>query len=191
NVSASSSSYFPTTQRAYNKQLLSNCLPTDVEQLLSSSSSTNVQQQPQDLTQLEKQVTPRTMIPGAVFPELPVDNVLESKSQLSPQLSKLYRRSVGRPRVEKQCPDSLQIIEEIAKVGNASDDRRRSETIRPCLTLDDLREKIKQRGYDIKRTTLYYRLLLHRTTSIEGRRHTQTVPVRLRRAQLFLKMLRL
>ncbi len=32
-----------------------------------------------------------------------------------------------------------------------------SEIIRPCLTLDDLREKIKQRGYDIKRTTLYYR----------------------------------
>ncbi|CAF1102819.1 unnamed protein product [Adineta steineri] len=41
-----------------------------------------------------------------------VDNLLESKSELSPQLK-------------------------IAKVGNASDDRRRSETIHPCLTLDD------------------------------------------------------
>ena len=83
--------------------------------------------------------------------------MLESKPDLHPQLTKLYRRGVGRPRVEEQCPDLLQIIEEIAKVGGASDDRRRSETIRPCLTLDDLREKIKQRGYDIKRTTLYYR----------------------------------
>jgi hypothetical protein len=27
---------------------------------------------------------------------------------------------------------------EIAKVGGASDDRRRSKTIRPCLILDDL-----------------------------------------------------
>ncbi|CAF0726611.1 unnamed protein product [Adineta steineri] len=112
-----------------------------------------------------------------------VDNLLESKPELSPQLNKLYRRGVGRPRVEENCPDLLQIIEEIAKVGGASDDRRRSETIRPCLTLDDLREKIKQRGYDIKRTTLYYRLLPHRASSIEGRRHNQTVPVRLRRAQ--------
>ncbi|CAF3356407.1 unnamed protein product [Rotaria socialis] len=112
-----------------------------------------------------------------------VDNLLESKPELGPQLNKLYRRGVGRPRVEEQCPDLLQIIEEIAKVGGASDDRRRSETIRPCLTLDDLREKIKQRGYDIKRTTLYYRLLPHRASSIEGRRHIQTVPVRLRRAQ--------
>ncbi|CAF2644129.1 unnamed protein product [Rotaria sp. Silwood2] len=112
-----------------------------------------------------------------------VDNLLESKPELGPQLHKLYRRGVGRPRVEEQCPDLLQIIEEIAKVGGASDDRRRSETIRPCLTLDDLREKIKQRGYDIKRTTLYYRLLPHRASSIEGRRHIQTVPVRLRRAQ--------
>ncbi len=86
-----------------------------------------------------------------------MDNLLESKPELHPQLTKLYRRGVGRPRVEEQCPDLLQIIEEIAKVGGASDDRRRSETIRPCLTLDDLREKIKQRGYDIKRTTLYYR----------------------------------
>ena len=69
---------------------------------------------------------------------------MESKPELQPQLTKLYRRGVGRPRIEEQCPDLLQIIEEIAKVGGASDDRRRSETIRPCLTLDDLREKIKQ-----------------------------------------------
>ncbi|CAF2101870.1 unnamed protein product [Rotaria magnacalcarata] len=112
-----------------------------------------------------------------------VEHLFETKPELHPQLNKLYRRGAGRPRVEEQCPDLLQIIEEIAKVGGASDDRRRSETIRPCLTLDDLREKIKQRGYDIKRTTLYYRLLPHRAKSIDGRRHVNTVPVRLRRAQ--------
>ncbi|CAF4260586.1 unnamed protein product [Rotaria sp. Silwood2] len=112
-----------------------------------------------------------------------VEHLFETKPELHPQLNKLYRRGAGRPRIEEQCPDLLQIIEEIAKVGGASDDRRRSETIRPCLTLDDLREKIKQRGYDIKRTTLYYRLLPHRASSIDGRRHVNTVPVRLRRAQ--------
>jgi hypothetical protein len=83
---------------------------------------------------------------------------LESKPELHPpQLTKLYRRGVGRARVEEQCPDLLQIIEEIAKADGASDDRCRSETIRPCLALDDLREEIKQHGYDIKRTTLNYR----------------------------------
>ncbi|CAF1291047.1 unnamed protein product [Rotaria sordida] len=112
-----------------------------------------------------------------------VEHLFETKPELHPQLKKLYRRGAGRPRVEEQCPDLLQIIEEIAKVGGASDDRRQSEIIRPCLTLDDLREKIKQRGYDIKRTTLYYRLLPHRAKSVDGRRHVNTVPVRLRRAQ--------
>ncbi|CAF4894135.1 unnamed protein product, partial [Rotaria sp. Silwood1] len=111
------------------------------------------------------------------------DHLFETKPELHPQLKKLYRRVAGRPRVEEECPDLLQIIEEIAKVGGASDDRRQSETIRPCLTLDDLREKIRQRGYDIKRTTLYYRLLPHRAKSKDGRRHVNTVPVRLCRAQ--------
>ncbi|CAF4272529.1 unnamed protein product, partial [Rotaria magnacalcarata] len=36
-----------------------------------------------------------------------VDNLLESKPELGPQLNKLYRRGVGRPRVEEQCPDLL------------------------------------------------------------------------------------
>ncbi len=86
-----------------------------------------------------------------------VEHLFETKPELRPQLRKLYRREGGKPRIEEQCPDLLQIIEEIAKVGGATDDRRRSQIIRPCLTLDDLREKIKQRGYDIKRSTLYYR----------------------------------
>ncbi|CAF4163407.1 unnamed protein product [Rotaria sp. Silwood2] len=112
-----------------------------------------------------------------------VEYLYETKPELHPHLKKIYRPGGGRPRIEEQCPDLLQIIEEIAKVDGASDDRRRSETIRPCLTLDDLREKLKQRGYDIKRTTLYYRLLPHRASSRDGRRHINTAPVRLRRAQ--------
>ena len=120
---------------------------------------------------------------ASFFSLVQVEHLFDTKPELHPQLNKLYRRGAGRPRIEEQCPDLLQIIEEIAKVGGASDDKRRTETIRPCLTLDDLREKIRQRGYDIKRTTLYYRLLPHRAKSIDGRRHVHTVPVRLRRAQ--------
>ncbi|CAF4041373.1 unnamed protein product [Rotaria sp. Silwood2] len=93
-----------------------------------------------------------------------VDHLFETKPELHPQLKKLYRPDTGRPREQVK-------------------DRRRSTTIRPCLTLDDLREKIKQRGNDIKRTTLYYRLLPHRASSRDGRRHVYTAPVRLRRVQ--------
>ncbi|CAF3323023.1 unnamed protein product [Rotaria socialis] len=112
-----------------------------------------------------------------------IEALCEKNPELALELNKIYRPIIGRPPIEEECPDLLQIIEEIAKVGGAADDNRRSQTIRPCLTLDDLREKIKERGYDIKRSTLYYRLLPHRSNSIDGKKHVRTVPVRLRKAQ--------
>ncbi|UJR25996.1 hypothetical protein I4U23_007343 [Adineta vaga] len=112
-----------------------------------------------------------------------IEALCEKNPELATELNKIYRPIIGRPPIEEECPDLLQIIEEIAKVGGAADDNRRSQTIRPCLTLDDLREKIKERGYDIKRSTLYYRLLPHRSNSIDGKKHVRTVPVRLRKAQ--------
>ncbi|CAF5180757.1 unnamed protein product, partial [Rotaria magnacalcarata] len=112
-----------------------------------------------------------------------IEALCEKNPELALELNKIYRPVIGRPPIEEECPDLLQIIEEIAKVGGAADDNRRSQTIRPCLTLDDLREKIKERGYDIKRSTLYYRLLPHRSNSIDGKKHVRTVPVRLRKAQ--------
>ncbi|CAF4841602.1 unnamed protein product, partial [Rotaria sp. Silwood1] len=111
-----------------------------------------------------------------------IEALCEKNPELAAELNKIYRPVIGRPPIEEECPDLLQIIEEIAKVGGAADDNRRSQTIRPCLTLDDLREKIKERGYDIKRSTLYYRLLPHRVNSVDGKKHVRTVPVRLRKA---------
>ncbi|CAF1644201.1 unnamed protein product [Adineta ricciae] len=111
-----------------------------------------------------------------------IEALCEKNPELAAELNKIYRPVIGRPPIEEDCPDLLQIIEEIAKVGGAADDNRRSQTIRPCLTLDDLREKIKERGYDIKRSTLYYRLLPHRANSVDGKKHVRTVPVRLRKA---------
>ena len=72
-------------------------------------------------------------------------------------LNEIYRPVIGRPLIEEECAHLLQIIEGIAKVEGAADDNRSSQTIRPCLTLDDLREKIQEHGYDIKRARLYYR----------------------------------
>ncbi|CAF0985546.1 unnamed protein product [Adineta steineri] len=66
------------------------------------------------------------------------------------ELKKTFRQDVGRPPVDDTCPDLLSTIEEIATFGGAADDRRRSEIIRSCLTLDDLRATLKTKGYDIK-----------------------------------------
>ncbi|CAF3745929.1 unnamed protein product [Rotaria sp. Silwood1] len=112
-----------------------------------------------------------------------VQHLYETKPELHPQLRKIYRRGGKRRRIEEKYPDLLETIEEIARAGGACDDGRRSRTIRPCLTLDDLRDKLKQRGYDITRSTLYDRLLPRRPLSKDGRRHTNTAPVRLRRAR--------
>ncbi|CAF1339294.1 unnamed protein product [Rotaria sordida] len=76
----------------------------------------------------------------------------------------------GRPSIDDTCPDLLATNEEIAILGGAIDDRRRTETIRSCLTLDDLRETLKMKGYEIKRSTLYYRLLPRRALSVDGKK---------------------
>jgi hypothetical protein len=82
--------------------------------------------------------------------------ITESYPDAAHVLKKVFREDSGRPPIDDTCPDLLSTIEEIAAAGGASDDRRRTEVVRSCLTLDDLREKLKTKGYDIKRTTLYY-----------------------------------
>ncbi|CAF0981397.1 unnamed protein product [Didymodactylos carnosus] len=111
-----------------------------------------------------------------------VEQLCEKNPEVAKELNKVYRTNTSRPSAEEQCPDLLKIIEEIARCGGATDNNRQSEQYRPCATLDDLRETIKQRGYDIRQTTSYYRLLPRRAASIDGRRHVRTVPVRLRHA---------
>ncbi|CAF1535329.1 unnamed protein product, partial [Didymodactylos carnosus] len=114
--------------------------------------------------------------------KLIVEQLCEKNPEIAKELNKVHKRNTSRPSTEEQCPDLLKIIEEIARCGGATDNNRRSEQYRPCLTLEDLRETIKQRGYDIKQTTSYYRLVPRRAASIDGRRHVRTVPVRLRSA---------
>ncbi|CAF4725976.1 unnamed protein product, partial [Rotaria magnacalcarata] len=48
---------------------------------------------------------------------------------------------------------------------------------------DDLKDKIKERGYEIRKSSLYYRLMPNRALSHDGKKHVITVPVRLRKLQ--------
>lgn len=66
----------------------------------------------------------------------------------------------------------------------AADPRRRSEKLIAALNLDDL-QRVLAENYDmeLKRSTLYTRLLPRNSLTAEGKRHHNCAPVRLRRPQ--------
>lgn len=93
------------------------------------------------------------------------------------------RDSPGRPRIECDQPDILKTILEIATIGSACGDRRREDIFRTVKTLDDLHKAISDLGFTISRSGLYLKLLPRDCRTTEGKRHVNTVPVRLVRPQ--------
>lgn len=93
------------------------------------------------------------------------------------------RESAGRPRLETDQPELLKAIVDIAMYGSATHYRRRTEEIRSCRTLDDLNEKLVEMNFKISRSATYIHMLPKNSTTIEGKRHVTTVPVKLRKAQ--------
>ncbi|GBP00285.1 hypothetical protein EVAR_885_1 [Eumeta japonica] len=89
------------------------------------------------------------------------------------------RDTLGWPRVEEKQSGLLEVIKDLAVFGGAADDRRRTEIIRCCKTLDDLQAELCKLGYTISRSGLYLRLLPRRVNTEEGKRHVVTVPVKL------------
>ena len=89
------------------------------------------------------------------------------------------KQTVGRPRIESDQPMLLKDVLDIATIGAACSDKRRDDLFRTVKTLDDLKEAIDQLGYKLSRISLYYRLLPKNASTIEGKRHVKTVPVRL------------
>lgn len=102
----------------------------------------------------------------------------------NPELRKKIkiREVLGRPRIEDEQPQLLQAIINIAMHGSASHQRRRSEVYRSIKTLDELTKAMNNNGFHISRSGLYIRLQPKRSTSLEGQRHVNTVPVKLLRA---------
>jgi hypothetical protein len=43
----------------------------------------------------------------------------------------------------------------------AADNRRRTDAIQSCLTLDSLNEQLNNKGYQLSRTATYYRYVLN------------------------------
>ena len=108
-----------------------------------------------------------------------------------PAVSDIFKRHnrqvTGRPRKEVDQPDLLSTIVNIVQATSATDDRRRTETLRSLTTLDDLHKGLTDLGFNLSRSAVYLRLLLRRGDSREGKRHVQTVPVKLLRPENSLR----
>lgn len=65
----------------------------------------------------------------------------------------------------------------------SAEERRRSEIVRSCRTLNYLHEKLNEHGFQISRSSIYLRLLPRNYTTLEGKRHVVTVPVKLSRPE--------
>ncbi|CAF1599177.1 unnamed protein product [Rotaria sp. Silwood1] len=107
-----------------------------------------------------------------------VEQLCASNPEVAAELSKIFRPTNRGMQIDEDCPDLLQIIAEIARVGGAADNKGKA-----CVSLDDLKDKIKERGYEIRKSSLYYRLMPNRALSHDGKKHVVTVPVRLRKLQ--------
>ncbi|KAJ8670913.1 hypothetical protein QAD02_002172 [Eretmocerus hayati] len=106
-------------------------------------------------------------------------NAIETSFESSP----MRKAEVGRPQLEDTQPGLLETIKSIAIHGSAAHDRRRTEEIRSCRTLDDLCNLLNERGYHLSRSATYLRLMPRKSSSIEGRKHVRTVPVKLYKAK--------
>ncbi|CAF4689113.1 unnamed protein product, partial [Rotaria magnacalcarata] len=75
-----------------------------------------------------------------------------SNPEVAAELSKVIRPTT-RLQIETDCPDLVQIIGEIAHIGGAADSNKEQTG----LTLNGLKDAIKERGYEIRKSSLYYR----------------------------------
>lgn len=91
--------------------------------------------------------------------KLKIAELLEKRPDLSAELEVLEtRQSVGRPCYEHNDA-LLSTLQEIAIIGSAADDRRNTEMIRSIKTLDDLTAEVNRRGFNLKRSAVYLRLV--------------------------------
>ncbi|KAH7711539.1 hypothetical protein AAVH_21151 [Aphelenchoides avenae] len=80
--------------------------------------------------------------------------------------------------------NSLKAIIDYFENRGAADNRRRPESLEACLTLEKLRDVLlDEYGLDLKRSTLYTRLLPRNAITAEGKRHHDCAPVKLLRPQ--------
>jgi uncharacterized protein YPO0396 len=86
-----------------------------------------------------------------------VESICEADPEVAAELLKLYKPTTLRVQIDNICPDLLETIEEIARIGGATNTNPRLINALPCSSLDELRSKIKERGFEIRRSSTFYR----------------------------------
>ena len=96
-----------------------------------------------------------------------------------------FRPFPGRPALEEydEFQKLPELILRVAQQYAAADPKRRAEILTIPNTLDELQLALSKEGLEIKRATLYTRLLPRRKNCAHGRRHINVVPVQLRKPQ--------
>lgn len=93
------------------------------------------------------------------------------------------QKIAGRPKLENNQPELLKTILDIATFSGGADPKRRTETVHCVRTLNELHDRLLELGFTLSRSATYLRLLPRNSTTIEGKRHSNTVPVKLCRAR--------
>lgn len=93
------------------------------------------------------------------------------------------RETPGRPNANEVQPGLLQAIIDLSLRGAGAHERRRSDALNCCRTLDDLARELKTLGFNLTRSGLYLRLIPRNWATHEGKRHVTTVNVKLKRAE--------
>lgn len=161
-----------------NAQLLARDLNDDDPQLGKDIKATKkeLKQQKQGLVRKQKNATYQSQY------RLKIRKQLQSVASAS-SLTVGLREQPGRPRLEEDQPELLNVIKEIAIHGSATHDRRRTDEIRSCRTVSDLQKALELRGYSISRSATYLRCLPKCSRTNQGKRHVVTVPVRFVKAK--------
>ncbi|GBP88239.1 GA-binding protein subunit beta-1 [Eumeta japonica] len=90
--------------------------------------------------------------------------------------------TVGRPRLEEAQPELLKVLAEIASFGGGADEKRRTEMIRSCRTLDDLVKELEALGFNLSRSATIFVFYLDVLLQFKEKKYIVTVPVKLARA---------
>eukprot|EP01083_Nonionella_stella_P205674 748759_1 len=95
----------------------------------------------------------------------------------------IVKDAPGRPNVERYFPHFGSVLMDIVNEFCATDPKRRSEQLTYCDSLASFTSKVNEMGFDINQQTLYLRLIPRRKSSIHGRTHIRTIPVKLAKPQ--------
>ena len=116
-----------------------------------------------------------------------IDDVCSENPAAANALRRFNRDVLGRPRLEVDQPEIISAILNIVQASSAAVDRRRTECLRTVKTLDDLHGELVKLDFKLSRSATYLRLLPRRGDSREGKRHVQTVKVKLLRPENSLR----